>query len=224
MPLLPFLDFLHPCYSYNDLQVKLFQIFAGNSGTDPCFDCLIFEVMLLETLKSMVAVNDPSTLLSGWMESFGQDVWNYAFFLTKRKDAADDISQDVFLRAYKHWNDFEGRSSVRTWLLTITRNLSLNYLKSSFMTRVSLTGWITSKQTEPSAEKEFMDAAAVSQIWKCVMELPPKYREVLILEFHYQLPRKEMAQLLGLSEGTIKSRLHRARARMETMLKGADIP
>ncbi|VTR59486.1 RNA polymerase sigma factor [Actinobacillus pleuropneumoniae] len=178
----------------------------------------------METLKSMVAVNDPSTLLSGWMESFGQDVWNYAFFLTKRKDAADDISQDVFLRAYKHWNDFEGRSSVRTWLLTITRNLSLNYLKSSFMTRVSLTGWITSKQTGPSAEKEFMDAAAVSQIWKCVMELPPKYREVLILEFHYQLPRKEMAQLLGLSEGTIKSRLHRARARMETMLKGADIP
>ena len=107
----------------------------------------------MEYLKSMVAVNDASTVLSDWMESFGQDVWNYAFFLTKRKDAADDISQDVFLRAFKHWNDFQGRSSVKTWLLTITRNLSLNYLKSSYMTRVSLTGWITSKQTEPSAEK-----------------------------------------------------------------------
>lgn len=177
----------------------------------------------MEYLKSMVAVNDASTLLSDWMESFGQDVWNYAFFLTKRKDAADDISQDVFLRAFKHWNDFQGRSSVKTWLLTITRNLSLNYLKSSYMTRVSLTGWITSKQTEPSAEKEFMDAAAVSQIWKYVLELPPKYREVLILESHYQLPRKEIAELLGISEGTIKSRLHRARARMEMKLKGVDV-
>ncbi|KOR88081.1 RNA polymerase sigma factor [Paenibacillus solani] len=170
----------------------------------------------------MVAVNDANTLLSDWMDSYGQDVWNYAFFLTKRKDAADDISQDVFMKALKHWNDFQGRSSVKTWLLTITRNLSLNYLKSSFVTRVSLIGWITSKQTEPSAEKEFMDAAAVSQIWKFVMELPPKYREVLILESHYQLPRKEMAQLLGISEGTIKSRLHRARARMEQKLKGED--
>ncbi|KOP64577.1 RNA polymerase subunit sigma-70 [Bacillus sp. FJAT-18019] len=170
----------------------------------------------------MVAVNDANTLLSDWMDSYGQDVWNYAFFLTKRKDAADDISQDVFMKALKHWNDFQGRSSVKTWLLTITRNLSLNYLKSSFVTRVSLIGWFTSKQTEPSAEKEFMDAAAVSQIWKFVMELPPKYREVLILESHYQLPRKEMAQLLGISEGTIKSRLHRARARMERKLKGED--
>lgn len=186
------------------------------------FNCLIFEVMRLEYLKQMVAVNEASTVLSDLMESFGQDVWNYAFFLTKRKDAADDISQDVFLSAFKHWNEFQGRSSVKTWLLTITRNLSLNYLKSSFMTRVSLTGWVISKQTEPSAEKEFMDAAAVSQIWKYVMELPPKYREVLILESHYQLPRKEMAELLGISEGTIKSRLHRARTRMEKMLKGED--
>lgn len=177
----------------------------------------------MEYLKQMVAVSDASSVLSDWMESFGQDVWNYAFFLTKRKEAADDISQDVFLKAFKHWNDFQGRSSVKTWLLTITRNLSLNYLKSSFMTKVSLTGWITSKQTGPSAEKEFLDAAAVSQIWKCVMELPPKYREVLILESHYQLPRKEMAELLGISEGTIKSRLHRARSRMDKMLKGEEV-
>lgn len=176
----------------------------------------------MEYLKSMVAVNDAHSLLSDWMESYGQDVWNYAFFLTKRKEAADDISQDVFMKALKHWNDFQGRSSVKTWLLTITRNLSLNYLKSSFVTRVSLIGWITSKQTKPSAENEFMDAAAVSQIWKFVLELPPKYREVLILESHYQLPRKEMAQLLGISEGTIKSRLHRARTRLEQMLKGED--
>ncbi|GAA0842782.1 sigma-70 family RNA polymerase sigma factor [Bifidobacterium pullorum subsp. gallinarum] len=177
----------------------------------------------MEYLKQMVAVNDPGSVLNGLMESFGQDVWNYAFFLTKQREAADDISQDVFLKAFQHWNDFQGRSSVKTWLLTITRNLSLNYLKSSYMTRVSLTGWITSKQTGPSAEKEFMDAAAVSQIWKFVMELPPKYREVLILESHYRLPRKEMAELLGISEGTIKSRLHRARTRMEKMLKGAEV-
>jgi len=176
----------------------------------------------LEYLKTMVAADDAGSVLKELMESYGQDVWNYAYFLTKRRDAADDISQDVFLRAFRHLKDFQGRSSVKTWLLTITRNLSLNYLKSSFISKVSLVGWLATRQAGPSAEMEFMDAEAVSQIWKHVMQLPQAYREVLLLEFHFQLTRKEMAELLGISEGTIKSRLHRARERMENLLKGED--
>ncbi|CAM3289673.1 sigma-70 family RNA polymerase sigma factor [Paenibacillus lactis] len=176
----------------------------------------------MEYLKTMVAADDAGSVLKELMESFGQDVWNYAYFLTKRRDAADDISQDVFLRAFRHLKDFQGRSSVKTWLLTITRNLSLNYLKSSFISKVSLAGWLTTRQASPSAEMEFLDTEAVSQIWKHVMQLPQAYREVLLLEFHFQLTRKEMAELLGISEGTIKSRLHRARVRMENLLRGED--
>ncbi len=176
----------------------------------------------MEYLKTMVAADDAGSVLKELMESFGQDVWNYAYFLTKRRDAADDISQDVFLRAFRHLKDFQGRSSVKTWLLTITRNLSLNYLKSSFISKVSLAGWLTTRQAGPSAEMEFLDTEAVSQIWKHVMQLPQAYREVLLLEFHFQLTRKEMAELLGISEGTIKSRLHRARVRMENLLRGED--
>ncbi|EHB63060.1 sigma-70 family RNA polymerase sigma factor [Paenibacillus sp. FSL K6-1566] len=176
----------------------------------------------MEYLKTMVAADDAGSVLKELMESFGQDVWNYAYFLTKRRDAADDISQDVFLRAFQHLKDFQGRSSVKTWLLTITRNLSLNYLKSSFISKVSLVGWLTTRQAGPSAEMEFLDTEAVSQIWKHVMQLPQAYREVLLLEFHFQMTRKEMAELLGISEGTIKSRLHRARVRMENLLRGED--
>ena len=176
----------------------------------------------MEYLKTMVAADDAGSVLKELMESYGQDIWNYAYFLTKRRDAADDISQDVFLRAFRHLKDFQGRSSVKTWLLTITRNLSLNYLKSSFISKVSLAGWLTTRQAGPSAEMEFLDTEAVSQIWKHVMQLPQAYREVLLLEFHFQLTRKEMAELLGISEGTIKSRLHRARVRMENLLKGED--
>lgn len=176
----------------------------------------------MEYLKTMVAADDAGSVLKELMESYGQDIWNYAYFLTKRRDAADDISQDVFLRAFQHLKDFQGRSSVKTWLLTITRNLSLNYLKSSFISKVSLAGWLTTRQAGPSAEMEFLDTEAVSQIWKHVMQLPQAYREVLLLEFHFQLTRKEMAELLGISEGTIKSRLHRARVRMENLLRGED--
>ncbi|BBI31190.1 hypothetical protein KCTCHS21_05890 [Cohnella abietis] len=85
------------------------------------------------------------------MTQYGQDVWNLAFVLTKRYDLADDVTQDVFLNAYKAIGTFRGASSVKTWLLSITRNISINYLRSAFMRKVTLTEWITSKGTSPSA-------------------------------------------------------------------------
>ncbi|SMF89624.1 RNA polymerase sigma-70 factor, ECF subfamily [Paenibacillus uliginis N3/975] len=176
----------------------------------------------MEYLNNLVAADNPSSVLMEMMEAYGQDVWNYAYFLTRRRDAADDISQDVFLKALQHLRQFEGRSSVKTWLFAITRNLSMNYLKSSFIKKVTLVEWVTPKRNERSAEMEAIGNMEVSRIWQHVLSLPVKFREVLILEFHYQLPRREIAALLDISEGTVKSRLHRARARMEALLKGEE--
>ncbi|MGM1048235.1 MAG: RNA polymerase sigma factor [Bacillota bacterium] len=176
----------------------------------------------MEYLNNLVAADNPSSVLMEMMEAYGQDVWNYAYFLTRRRDAADDISQDAFLKALQHLRQFEGRSSVKTWLFAITRNLSMNYLKSSFIKKVTLVEWVTPKRNERSAEMEAIGNMEVSRIWQHVLSLPVKFREVLILEFHYQLPRREIAALLDISEGTVKSRLHRARARMESLLKGEE--
>lgn len=176
----------------------------------------------MEYLNNLVAADNPSSVLMEMMEAYGQDVWNYAYFLTRRRDAADDISQDVFLKALQHLRQFEGRSSVKTWLFAITRNLSMNYLKSSFIKKVTLVEWVTPKHNERSAEMEAIGNMEVSRIWQHVLSLPVKFREVLILEFHYQLPRREIAALLDISEGTVKSRVHRARARMEALLKGEE--
>ncbi|MDF2659624.1 MAG: polymerase subunit sigma-70 [Paenibacillus sp.] len=68
--------------------------------------------------------NMDSIALDRLMLDFGKDVWNYAYFLTRDLHASDDISQEVFLRAYRSVKDFRGESTVKTWLLKITRNLS----------------------------------------------------------------------------------------------------
>ncbi|WP_306455055.1 RNA polymerase sigma factor [Paenibacillus dakarensis] len=176
--------------------------------------------MGLKYLKTMVSVDNPNLALIEMMETYGQDVWNYAYFLTKRRDAADDISQDVFLKAFQHIRQFEGRSTVKTWLFAITRNLSMNYLRSSFIRKVTLVDRVTAKDHQRSAEMEAIGNMDVSRTWQHVLSLPVKFREVLLLEFHYQLPRREIAALLHISEGTVKSRLHRARVRMEALLRG----
>jgi RNA polymerase sigma-70 factor (ECF subfamily) len=151
---------------------------------------------------------------------YGRDVWNYAFLMTHNPDHADDISQDVFLQVYRNIGSFRGESSIRTWILTITRNRVLNYRRSAFFRKVSLVGFVVRSDTHPSAEQEALMNSLSNDLWKLVMKLPIKFREVLLLNAKYELSQKEIANLLGLSEGTVKSRLSRARQKVNEVWKG----
>lgn len=170
-------------------------------------------------LQHIVQSGDPELLLGDLMRTYGDDVWKYACFLTERKEAADDIAQEVFWKAYCHLSSFRGECSVKTWLLRITRRTALNYLRSAFVRKVMLVGLTAPKGSHRSAELVAMDRQAERDVWAAVLELPAKYREVIVLEAHYELSGKEMAELIGVSEGTVKSRLHRARAKVERKLK-----
>lgn len=154
-----------------------------------------------------------SASLQRLMSAYGQEVWNLAFLLTKRHHLADDIAQDVFIKAYESIHQFRGASGIKTWLLSITRNISINYLRTAFVRKVTLTGWITDKGVNASAEKQAVEQSVTEEIWRAVMGLPLKLREVLILHGKYELSMKEIANVLGVSEGTVKSRLARARGR-----------
>ncbi|EOP72605.1 sigma-70 family RNA polymerase sigma factor [Bacillus cereus VDM006] len=147
-----------------------------------------------------------------------QDVWNYSFIITKDTHLSDDITQEVFIKVFKKWNSFRNESSVKTWLLKITRNTALNYLKSSYFKRISLVSFFRNDKEYPSAEKQFLEKETMNEVWDIVLKLPQKHREVLILDAKYELSYDEIAETLGVSIGTVKSRLHRARARVSKIL------
>ena len=176
----------------------------------------------LDYLKHLSRSDDAAAVLDDMMRIYGPDVWRYAYFLTKRPDAADDISQDVFLKAYRKLSSFRGESSVRTWLLGIARHASLNYMRAAFFRKVTLVDRIHPKDHGPSAEHVAIERLQTERIWAMVLSLPAKYREILILDAHYECSEQEMADLLGISRGTVKSRLHRARAKVEKLRKGDD--
>ncbi len=162
-------------------------------------------------LKHITGGLDKHTLFDELMMTYGKDVWNYAYFMTKRRDLAEDIAQDVFVKVYEHLDSFRGGSSVKSWLLTITRNTSLDYLKTAWMRKVQLLPSWFKQEYQRSAENEWFSNQEKSHIWSLVMDLPRKQREVLLLYAHYHLSMREISELLELSEGTVKSRLHRAR-------------
>ncbi len=177
----------------------------------------------LKYLKHLSHHDDAGMIINDLMKEYGHDIWSYAYVMTKRREAADDLMQDVFLSAFRQMHSFRGESSIKTWLLTMTRNKCLNYLKSAFLRKVTLMDIIRSPETVHSAEQQLIDRIQTQEIWNIVMKLPVKYREVILLEAHYGYTEQEMAELLNVPNGTIKSRLHRARARVEKAIKEADI-
>jgi len=170
-----------------------------------------------EYLKYMCDSGDRRDALHDLMTAYGKDVWNFAFSMTRKWDVADDITQEVFLKVFRNLHNFRNEASVKTWLLSITRNAVLDYRKSAFMRRVTLVDRFLEDAESRSAEKEVIESLAVNDMWKKVLELPTKYREAVILFAHYQLSMKEMAELLGVSEGTVKSRLFHARQKLARM-------
>jgi RNA polymerase sigma-70 factor (ECF subfamily) len=176
----------------------------------------------MEYIKHLSQHDDAGVILNDLMKNYGKDVWDYAFILTKRKEAADDLMQEVFLSAFQQIHSFRGDSSVKTWLLRIARNKSLNYLKSAFIRKVTLVDRVFSKATVISAEQELLNQIQVQEIWRIVMKLPIKYREIILLEAHYAYTEQEMSTLLEIPVGTIKSRLYRARSKVEQAMKEAD--
>ncbi len=152
------------------------------------------------------------------MHEYGEDVWNFAYFLTKRRDLADDISQDVFLKAFTNFRSFRGEATVKTWLLKITRNTAFSYLKRSYFRKTILMEYVPIMGTHPSAEETFFRERISDEIWANVMKLPAKYREILVLSTYYQLSLNEVGSTLGLSVGTVKSRLHRAKQKFADIM------
>lgn len=164
------------------------------------------------------------------METYGDDVWNYAYIITRNTHTADDVAQDVFIKAYRGWASFRGEASVKTWLLKITRNTALSYRRLAFIRRVTLLGDRSfleaggrggALQAAPSAESEVLEQEVEDEIWRHVMRLPVTFRDPLVLSVHYQLSIDEISSVIGIPPGTVKSRIARAKGKVADSWKGA---
>jgi len=154
------------------------------------------------------------------MDRYGEDVWKYAFFLTKKTDLADDIAQEVFIKAYQSIHSFRGESTLKTWLLKITRNTSFSFRKKAYFKYHILTRFAQANGVHPSAEETALEREFAHEIWGQVMHLSDKYREAILLNAHYQFSLEEIADMLQISVNTVKSRLFRARKELHKLMKG----
>lgn len=146
-----------------------------------------------------------------------------------RRDEAEDMAQEVFVQIFKAIGQFRGDAKLSTWIYRVSVNLCKNRMK--YLSRRHSDG---EDELEPVAERSTLDEAKgvtfgdIAQpdrlvegyqmervVQRCIAELEPDFREVLILRDVEDLSYEEVSEITGLPDGTVKSRLHRARAMLK---------
>lgn len=166
--------------------------------------------------------SDRAAWLERLVDAHGDDVLRLAFLSLRDRAQAEDIFQEVFLRAYTHADSFRGESSPRTWLYRITVNLCRDRLRSAGFRRLVVIGDDAVGSLlppVPDAEEEALAEADREELLEAVLRLPLEFREVILLYYIHELDVREVAEALGLTAGTVKSRLHRARLKLRTLLE-----
>ena len=134
------------------------------------------------------------------------DVWRLCAALGDR-NCADDLTQETYLRAFGALHRFEGRSSVRTWLLSIARRVCADAVRSRKRRRLTLVRDAGDLQPVPTADVG-AEGVAVTDL---LARLDPDRREAFVLTQLLGLPYAEAAEVAGCPVGTIRSRVARAR-------------
>lgn len=174
------------------------------------------------TAWALAARNGDPCAVDLFVRALHQDVRRYVTYLGADLQSADDLTQDTFLRALAGLHRFEGRSSARTWLLSIARRAVIDSIRrSSSRPRLSDTDdWqAAAERAQPSDLPGFDDGVALAEL---VDTLPDDRREAFVLTQMVGLPYAEAARVSNCPVGTVRSRVARARASLTAWLSEAE--
>lgn len=166
-----------------------------------------------------------STAVPRLLEQYGGQLYSLALRLCRRREDAEDLVQEVFLLAFRKWGQFQGRSHPRTWLYTIAARACrrMHRLRSGQPRRIAPLHELAPFREERVARVPEGGADALSErvrresleaVQDAIAALPMNYRLPLILKEIVGIPLADVGAILGLKEGTVKARLHRARLRL----------
>ena len=155
---------------------------------------------------------------------------NFIFRYVNSREAAEDLTQEVFLRVYKSGSSYKPQSKFQTWVFTIARNLSLNELRRNKYKTVSLDAtfssddgelkWQVEDPNSASPDDEVLRREKAAAVKAAIDGLPENQRVAVLLRRYEQFSYEEIAQTMNVSSKAVKSLLSRARESLKNKLSG----
>jgi RNA polymerase sigma-70 factor (ECF subfamily) len=164
-------------------------------------------------------------------DRFKDYVYRTAFFITRNGNEAEDATQEAFLDVLRALPNYrvDGPARFETWLYRVTVNRCRSRMRRK---RLPSAEWddieerlerIPEKAPYNEPEKETLRQERAAALWKSVDALPESHRTVILLRYQQELSYGEIAQALGISEGTVKSRLYHAHHKLKAALESVEI-
>ena len=140
--------------------------------------------------------------------------------MVKRHEDADDIAQDVFVKAYTALENFRGDSNIYTWLYRIAVNLSINHLrKQKVRNAVDLDDYLPFLAKDAEQDSSIVRRENISLIEQAIQILPEKQRAVFIMRYYDEMPYEQISAILGTSVGGLKANFHHAVKKVAAYVK-----
>ena len=152
-------------------------------------------------------------------------MYSFALKLSRSRDDAEDLVSDTILRAFERWEQYHLGTNIRAWLFTILYHVFVSRKRRVDKREVSEgdgdTGWSPRDAVgEADPEGRFYDSFLDDEIVRAIDALPEEYRTAVVLSDIQEMRYAEIAQILGIPEGTVKSRLFRGRRLLQRKLRG----
>jgi RNA polymerase sigma-70 factor (ECF subfamily) len=157
------------------------------------------------------------------MDRYGGALLHFAHRLVGDMQLAEEIYQDTMLKAWQQAASFRLDGHLKAWLFRVARNNAIDYMRKKRLPMEEFTTCLETAATTFRPDREAERSWLSSEVVVAIDELPGAYREVIDLRFFHQLCYQEIAQVLGIPLGTVKSRLNYAIQRLTKILRDRGI-
>jgi len=150
-------------------------------------------------------------------------VFRFGLRLIRDGQVAEDLISEVFLDVWRQAGKFEGRSAVSTWLLAITRFKALSALRRRRDVELDEKAANAIEDSSDDPELAVVKKDTGDALRKCLTALTAEHREIIDLVYYHEKSVEEVAEIVGIPENTVKTRLFYARKKLAELLKAAGV-
>jgi RNA polymerase sigma-70 factor (ECF subfamily) len=158
------------------------------------------------------------------VQTYWRKVFNVAYRFVGTYDQAEDLAQDIFLKVFRSLGTFDRRANFQTWLISVSRNYCIDRYRSGRRDREVFAREVDASTVQAEAPGISADARVERQdrialLRDALKALSPTLRAAVLLRDIHELSYQEIAEQLGIAEGTVKSRINRGRAELARQIE-----